>query len=104
MQPGRVLLRPAPPRFRGASRGPGVFRYAMLWLDPELIARSTGGMLDASTDMPHLVELAQPAIVGAMAAMATQVETPGPGGRLPAQSLATTILIELVRHKLVGGP
>jgi AraC family transcriptional regulator len=104
MQSGHAMLRPADRRFRGVSRGAGTFRYAMLWIDPSFIARATDGRVDAATEIPPALDLAHPAIVCAMESMARQVVAPAPGGRLQAESLATAILTELVRHRLVGDP
>ncbi len=102
MRPGRAMLRPAHNRFCGLSLGGGTFRYAMFWFDPEMIARASDGAVDPSTALPPSVDLAHPAILGAMAAMAGEAEQPGPGGRLYAESLATAVLTELVRHRMVG--
>jgi len=82
MQPGRAFLRPALWRFRGRSVGAGTFRYCMLTFEPELIARATGGQIAASAEVAPSVDLARPAIVRAMTALASQAERPGPGGRL----------------------
>ena len=101
MQPGRAFLRPALWWFRGWSRGAGTFRYCMLSFEPEMIERVTGGELAASTELAP-VELARPAIVQAMTALASQVEQPGPGGRLHSESLATAVLLELARHRVLG--
>jgi AraC family transcriptional regulator len=73
----------------------------MLSFEPEMIARVTGGELAASTELAS-VDLAQPAIVQAMTALASQVERPGPGGRLYSESLATAVLLELARHRVLG--
>lgn len=102
MQPGRAFLRPALRRFRGWSRGTGLFRYCMLSFEPEMIAHATGGELDASTEVAATVELARPAIIRAMTALASQAERAGPADRLYGESLATAILLELVRHQALG--
>jgi AraC family transcriptional regulator len=102
MQPGLAFLRPALRRFRGWSRGTGTFRYCMLSFEPEMIGRATGGQLAASTEVASSVDIARPAIVRAMTALVSQAERPGPGGRLYSESLATAVLLELVRHKLLG--
>lgn len=102
MQPGRAFLRPALWRFQGRSVGAGVFRYCMLSFEPELIARATGGQIAASVEVAPSVDLARPAIVQAMTALASQAERPGPGGRLYSESLATAVLLELARHRVLG--
>jgi AraC family transcriptional regulator len=102
MQPGRVFLRPAQWRFRGWSCGAGTFRYCMLSFEPEMIARATGGQLAASTEVVPSVDLARPAIVRAMTALASQAARPGPGGLLHSESLATVVLLELARHRVLG--
>ena len=102
MQPGLAFLRPALRRFRGWSRGAGTFRYGMLSFEPEMIARATDGRLAASTEVAPSVDIARPAIVRAMTALVSEAERPGPGGRLYSESLATAVLLELVRHKLLG--
>jgi AraC family transcriptional regulator len=102
MQPGRAFLRPAQSWFRGWSHGAGTFRYCMLSFEPELIARATGGELAATAEVVPALDLARPAIVQAMTALASQVEQPGPGGRLYSESLATAVLLELARHRALG--
>ena len=102
MQPGRAFLRPALRRFRGWSRGTGMFRYCMLSFEPEMIVRATGGEIGASVEVAASVDLAGPAIVGAMTALASRAERPGSGDRLYSESLATAILLELVRHQALG--
>lgn len=104
MQPGHAFLRPARWWFRGSSRGTGVFRYCMLSFEPDMLARATGGELAATTELAPATDLARPAIVEAMTALAGQVEQPGPGGRLHGESLATAILLELARHRVLGDP
>jgi AraC family transcriptional regulator len=37
-----------------------------------------------------------------MTALVSETERPGPGGRLYSESLATAVLLELVRHKVLG--
>jgi AraC family transcriptional regulator len=37
-----------------------------------------------------------------MTALASQAERPGPGGRLYSESLATAVLLELARHRVLG--
>lgn len=102
MLPGRAFLRPALQRFRGWSRGEGTFRYAMLSFDPEMIALLTDGQVDASTEIIPSVDIARPALVRAMTALASQAVRPGPGGRLYSESLAIAVLLELVRHRVLG--
>jgi AraC family transcriptional regulator len=102
MQPGLAFLRPAQRRFRGWSRGAGTFRYCMLSFEPEMIARATGGQLDASTEVAPSVDLTRPAIIHAMTALASQTERPGSSDRLYSESLTTAVLLELVRHRILG--
>jgi AraC family transcriptional regulator len=102
MQPGLAFLRPALWRFRGWSCGAGTFRYCMLSFEPEMIARATGGQLAASAELAPAVDLARPAIVHAMTALASEAERPGPGGRLYSESLATAVLLELARQRILG--
>jgi len=101
MQPGRAFLRPALWRFRGHSVGAGTFRYCMLVFEPELIARAIGGQA-ASAEVVPSFDLARPAIVQAMTALASEAERPGPGGRLYSESLAVAVLLELARHRVLG--
>jgi AraC-like DNA-binding protein len=102
MQPGRAMLRPALNRFRGLSRGGGTFRYVMFWFDPAIIGLATDGNVDAQAPLPPSADLAHPAILWAMTAMAGHAENPGPGGRLYAESLAVAVLTELMRHRMIG--
>ena len=101
MDPGHALLRPAERRFQGVCRGAGTFRYVMLAIEPGLIERVTDGELEAATEVGDDVDIAGPTVVWAMRALAAQLERPSPGGRLQAEVLATSVLLELVRHRLV---
>ncbi|HSR99951.1 MAG TPA: AraC family transcriptional regulator [Kofleriaceae bacterium] len=102
MRPGHAFLRPAHSWFRGWSQGVGTFRYCMLSFEPEMIARATGGEVSANVDMAPSMDIGHPALVRGMTALASQVERPGPGGRLYRESLATAVLLELVRHCALG--
>jgi AraC family transcriptional regulator len=73
----------------------------MLVLDPQMIAHATDGELDAATALEPEVDTTRPAILWAMRVLARQVQEPGPGGRLQAETMATAILLELVRHRTV---
>ena len=101
MDPGQLLLRPAQHRFRGSTRGPGPFRYVMLSVEPEMIALATGGAVEASAEIGPGNDFAHPAVSWSMAALARQVAQPAPAGRLHAETLASAVLFELVRHHSV---
>jgi len=83
-------------------QGVGAICSARLWVEPDWIARASGGEFD----LPRLglrwsADLRNPLIVEAMAALEREVEQPGPMGRTYAESLALVILTEVARHHAI---
>jgi AraC family transcriptional regulator len=99
---GQVLLLPADERVRGHTQGIGTIREALLLLEPDWIARASGGKFD----LPRLklrwsADLRNHLILEALVALVREVEQPGPMGRISGESLALVIMTELVRHPAV---
>ena len=99
VRPGQVLLLPADQRVRGHTQGIGTIRAALLLLEPDWIARASGGEFA----LPHLglrwsADLRNPLIREALLALVRAVEQPSPLGRLAGERLARVILTELVRQ------
>jgi AraC family transcriptional regulator len=100
--PGQVRLLPADQHVRGYTQGIGTTRNAVLLLEPDWIARASGGEFDLPRlDLRWTVDLQNPLILQALVALAREVEQPGPMGRIYAESLALVILTELLRHHAV---
>jgi Alpha/beta hydrolase domain/Transposase len=101
---GQVRLLPADQRVRGHTQGDGTTRNALLLLEPDWIARASGGEFDLSRlDLRWSSDLRNPLILEALLGLVREVEQPGLMGRIYAESLALAILTELVRHYL-GAP
>jgi AraC family transcriptional regulator len=102
VRPGQVLLLPADQRVRGHTQGVGTTRNALLLLEPDWIARASGGEFDLPRlDLRWSADLRNPLILEALLALVREVEQPGPMGRIYAESLVLVILTELVRHHAV---
>lgn len=100
VRPGQVLLLPADQRLRGHTHGVRTIREALLLLEPDWIARASGGELDLPRlDLRWSADLRNPLILEALVALAREVEQPRP--RISGESLALVILAELVRHHAV---
>jgi AraC family transcriptional regulator len=99
VRPGQVRLLPADQHVRGYTQGVGDSRNALLLLEPDWIARASGGEFDLlRLDLRWSADLRNPLILEALLALVREVEQPGPMGRIYAESLALAILTELVRH------
>jgi AraC family transcriptional regulator len=99
LRPGQIQLFPANRGFRGHTDGVGSCRIVALLLEPELIARASGGELDPSrVEVIPSLDLDDPGILRSMAALAGELERPGPMGAIYAESLALVILTEIVRQ------
>jgi AraC family transcriptional regulator len=104
VRPGQVLLLPAEQRVRGHTQGVGIVKDALLLLEPEWIARASGGAFDLSRLEPRWsADLRNPLILEALVALVREVEQPGPMGHISGESLALVILTELVRQH-AGSP
>jgi AraC family transcriptional regulator len=96
---GQVRLLPADQRVRGHTQGDGTTRNALLLLEPDWIARASGGEFDLSRlDLRWSSDLRNPLILEALLGLVREVEQPGLMGRIYAESLALAILTELVRY------
>jgi AraC family transcriptional regulator len=99
VRPGQVCFLPANRRFQGHTEGVGTHRNIMVFFDPAMVGRASGGDVDsARLDLDLSVDVTSPAILQSMAALAHEVEQPGPMGRVYAESLALVILTEVIRR------
>jgi AraC family transcriptional regulator len=99
VRPGQVRLLPADQRLCGHTHGAGTIREALLLLEPDWIARASGGEVDLPCLEPRWsADLRNPLIREALVALVREVEQPSPLGRIAGESLARVILTELVRQ------
>jgi AraC family transcriptional regulator len=99
VQPGQLTLLPSGQRIRGYTRGIGTRGEVRLLYDPELMRH----VLDSDVAPSRLalvrsMDLRNPDILHAMAALGREVEHPGPMGRVYVESLVVVVVAELVRH------
>jgi len=99
VRPGQLTLRPAGQRFRGYTDGLGIRGEVRLFFEPELVTHVSGAEIEPSRlQLVRSMELRNPSILQALAALGREVEQPGPMGRAYAESLVVLTLTELVRH------
>jgi len=99
VRPGQLTLRPAGQRFRGYTDGLGIRGEVRLFFEPELVTHVSGAEIEPSRlQLVRSMELRNPSILQALAALGREVEQPGPLGRAYAESLVVLTLTELVRH------
>jgi AraC family transcriptional regulator len=99
VRPGQLTLRPGGERFRGYTDGLGTRGEVRLLFEPKFVTRASGAEIDpARLELVRSMELQNPAILQAVAALGREVEQPGPMGRAYAESLVVLTVTELVRH------
>jgi AraC family transcriptional regulator len=99
VRPGQLTLRPAGERFRGHTDGFGTRGEVRLFFEPELVTHVSGAEIDPSRiEFARCMDLRNPSILQALAALGREVEQPGPMGRAYAESLVVLTVTELVRH------
>jgi AraC family transcriptional regulator len=99
VRPGQLTLRPAGERFRGHTEGVGTRGEVRLAFEPEFVTDASGADIDPSRlELVRSMELRNPSILQALAALGREVEQPGPMGRAYAESLVVLMVTELVRH------
>jgi AraC family transcriptional regulator len=96
---GQVTLLPVGQRIRGYTDGVGTRGEVQLYFQPEAVAQVVGADIDPSNlGLVRSMDLRNPNILHAMAALRREVEQPGPMGRVYTESLVVVTLTELVRH------
>jgi AraC family transcriptional regulator len=92
-------------RFCGRLDGAGIRGEVKLTFGADLLAHASDAGIDpARIEILHSMELRNPAILQAMAALQREVQRPGPVGHLYTDSLVIVILTELVRRAAAGLP
>jgi AraC family transcriptional regulator len=87
----------------GRVRWSGGFDWLHVYLEPGLVARVAAEAFDvdpARLTVPPIDALDLPRLRAAMSAVDAELTSGGAGGRLAAESLATVIAVELLRHIL----
>jgi len=99
VRPGQLTLLPVGQRARGYTDGLGSRGEVRLYFEPELVTHAVGADVDPSRlELVRSMDLRNPSILQAMAALGREVEQPGPMGRVYAESLVVVTLTELVRR------
>jgi AraC family transcriptional regulator len=98
VQPGQLTLLPSGQRIRGYTEGHGTRGEVRLFYDPELVGQVLGSEVDPSRfGLVRSMDLRNPNILRAMAALRRELEHPGPMGRAYVESLVVQTVAELVR-------
>jgi AraC family transcriptional regulator len=96
---GQLVLLPVGQRIRGHTDGLGIRSKVQLFFKPELVTHAVGSDIEPSrVRLVRSMDVRNPNLLHAMAALGREVEKPGPMGRLYAESLVLVTLTELVRH------
>jgi AraC family transcriptional regulator len=96
---GQLALLPVGQRIRGHTDGVGIRSKVRLFFKPELVTHAVGADIEPSrVRLVRSMDLRNPNILQAMAALGREVEKPGPMGRLYVESLVVVTVTELVRH------
>jgi AraC family transcriptional regulator len=100
LRPGQIRLLPAHHHSRGHIQGAGIFRTALLLVEPQLIDLVTGvADLDPGRlEFTPSAGFSSPGVLSAMTALAREVEQPGLMTGIYAESLVLQVLIEVIRH------
>jgi len=98
VRPGQLTLLPIGQRIRGHTDGLGPRGEVRLFFEPEFLTRAGGADIEPTRlGLVRSIDLRNPSILQAMAALGREVEHPGPMGRLYAESLVVVALTELIR-------
>ena len=105
LRPGQLTLLPAEQRACGYADGLGTRGEVRLSFKPELVIRASD-IEPSRLGLVRSMDLRNPSILRAMAALGREVDQPGPIGRAYAESLVVLTVTELVRHHstLTGAP
>jgi AraC family transcriptional regulator len=99
VRPGQLTLLPLGERSHGSLDGVGTRGEAKLTFQADFLSHASDAEIDPwRVQLLHSMDLCNPAIVQAMAALTREVERPGPMGRVYADGLVIVILTELVRR------
>ena len=97
LRPGQLTLLPAEQRACGYADGLGTRGEVRLSFKPELVIRASD--IEASRlGLVRSMDLRNPSILRAMAALGREVDQDGPIGRAYAESLVVLTVTELLRH------
>jgi AraC family transcriptional regulator len=97
LRPGQLTLLPAGQRARGCADGLGKRGEVRLSFKPDLVIHACE-IEPSRLGLVRSMDLRNPSILHAMAALGREVEQPGPMGRAYAESLVVLAVTELVRH------
>jgi AraC family transcriptional regulator len=96
---GQLTLLPAGQRIRGHVDGLGTRGEVQLFFKPGSVTHTIGTDVDPSrVRLVRSMDLRNPNILHALAALKQEVEKPGQMGRLYLESLVVVTVTELVRH------
>jgi AraC family transcriptional regulator len=99
LRPGQLTLLPAEQRARGYADGLGMRGEVRLSFDPELVTHASGVEIEPSRlGLVRSMDLRNPSVLQAMAALGREIDQPGSMGRAYAESLVVLAVTELVRH------
>jgi AraC family transcriptional regulator len=97
LRPGQLTLLPAEQRARGYADGVGTRGEVRLSFKPDLVIHACE-IEPSRLGLVRSMDLRNPSILHAMAALGREVEQPGPMGRAYAESLVVLAVTELVRY------
>jgi len=99
LSPGQVTLLLSGQRAHGWADGLGTRGEMRLSFGPDFISQAIGAEVQASrVELVRSMDLRNPSMVQALAALGREVEQPGPMGRVYTESLVVLVVTELVRH------
>jgi AraC family transcriptional regulator len=99
VRPGQLTLLPLGQRIRGHTHGDGTRSEVRLYFEPEFVSHVLSVDIDPSRlELIRSMDLRNPNVLNALAALGRELEQPGLMGRAYTESLVLMILIELARH------
>jgi AraC family transcriptional regulator len=99
LRPGQLTLLPSGQRASGVTEGFGTRGEVRVSFEPEFLTHASDGEIDPSrVEFVRSMDLRNPSILQALAALGREIQHPGPLGRVYAESLVMLAVTELVRH------
>ena len=99
VRPGQLTLLPIGQRIHGYTDGLGKRGEVRLFYEPAFVRHAIGADVNPSRlRLVRSMDLRNPIILQALAALGREAEHPGPMGRAYAESLVLLTVTELVRH------